>query len=53
MSKTLSALTWVLIAVVGAASFAWLALSRGETISAAWRVPPAGRPDHKGYSIYR
>jgi len=41
MSKLLSALTWVVIAFVGAASIAWLALSRGETISAAWLLSAA------------
>ena len=41
MSKLLSALTWALIALVGAAAFAWLALSRGETINAAWLLTAA------------
>ncbi|HRO58021.1 MAG TPA: carbon starvation CstA family protein, partial [Burkholderiaceae bacterium] len=31
-------LLWLLIAIVGAGSFAMLALSRGETVSAAWMV---------------
>ena len=38
MSKALSVLMWVAIAVAGAAGFGMMALSRGETISAAWLV---------------
>src|ERR1019366_8709050 len=41
MSKLLSALIWVAVALLGAAAFAWLALSRGETISAAWLLTAA------------
>ena len=41
MSKLLSALIWVVIALTGAAAFAWLAISRGETISAAWLLTAA------------
>jgi carbon starvation protein len=41
MSKLLSALVWVVIALIGAAAFAWLAISRGETISAAWLLTAA------------
>ena len=41
MSKVLRAGVWLLLAVVAAASFARLALSRGETISAAWLLTAA------------
>jgi len=36
MRKPLSILGWTAISLLGAGAFAWLALSRGETISAAW-----------------
>ena len=38
MSKTWSILGWVGVGVLGAVAFGVLALSRGETISAAWLV---------------
>ncbi|HEX8725408.1 MAG TPA: carbon starvation CstA family protein [Gemmatimonadaceae bacterium] len=41
MSKLLRALLWVGIALLGAGSLAWLALSRGETINAAWLLTAA------------
>jgi carbon starvation protein len=41
MGKALSWLGWLLIAIVGASAFAWLALSRGERVSAAWLVTAA------------
>jgi carbon starvation protein len=41
MPKPLSILVWVLVAVAGAAAFGVIALSRGETISAAWLVVAA------------
>jgi len=41
MPKALSFLMWVAIAVAGAAGFGVMALSRGETISAAWLVVAA------------
>jgi carbon starvation protein len=41
MGKLLSWLGWILVAVVGASAFAWLALSRGERVSAAWLVTAA------------
>src|ERR1051325_2855617 len=52
MSKTLSALVWVLIAVLGAAAFAWLARWRGETISAAWLLTAAVCTYLIGYRFY-
>jgi carbon starvation protein len=36
MRRLLSTLVWIAVAVLGAAGFAVLALSRGESISAAW-----------------
>src|ERR687895_2052744 len=38
MSSVLSVVAWIGIAVVGAAAFGAIAMSRGETISAAWLV---------------
>ncbi len=38
MKKPLSILVWVVIAALGAAAFGIIALSRGETVSAAWLV---------------
>jgi carbon starvation protein len=36
MSKVVTAVIWIAVAVLGALGFAVMALSRGETISAAW-----------------
>jgi carbon starvation protein len=41
MSKLFRVAGWVLIAVLAAAAFARLALSRGETVSAAWLLTAA------------
>src|SRR6266545_2475336 len=41
MPRLLSGLTWVGVAIAGATAFAFIALSRGETISAAWLVVAA------------
>ena len=41
MGKLLSWLGWLIVAIVGASAFAWLALSRGERVSAAWLVTAA------------
>jgi carbon starvation protein len=38
MNRTLSTVVWIAVAVLGAAAFGVLALSRGETISAGWLV---------------
>ena len=38
MNKLVSALIWIAVAAVGAGALALLALSRGETISAAWII---------------
>jgi len=41
MAKALSTLLWVSVAAAGAGAFAWLALSRGETVNAAWLLTAA------------
>jgi carbon starvation protein len=41
MRKALSILTWTAISLLGAGAFAWLAFSRGETVSAAWLLVAA------------
>jgi carbon starvation protein len=41
MSKLLRAIAWAAVAALGAGSLAWLALSRGETINAAWLLTAA------------
>ncbi|MFL5582096.1 MAG: carbon starvation CstA family protein [Gemmatimonadaceae bacterium] len=41
MPKVLSALVWAVVAVAGAGAFAYLALSRGEAVSAAWLLTAA------------
>ena len=38
MNKMVSTVVWVLVALLGAAGFGMMALSRGETISAGWLV---------------
>src|SRR3954468_16171429 len=52
MNKVLSALMWVLISIAGAGAFAYLALSRGETISAAWLLTAAVCSYLVGYRFY-
>src|SRR3954470_15402229 len=41
MKKLLSSAGWALVALVGAGAIAWIALSKGETISAAWIITAA------------
>jgi carbon starvation protein len=41
MPRWLSALTWAVVSLVGAAAFGYLGLRRGETISAAWLLTAA------------
>src|SRR5258706_7516683 len=36
MNKVVAAVLWIAVGALGAAGFGMLALSRGETISAAW-----------------
>src|SRR5919204_2493296 len=41
MRRLLSVLLWVAVSLLGAGAFAWLALSRGESVSAAWLLVAA------------
>ena len=41
MSKAVSVAAWTIIALAGAGAMAWLALSHGETINAAWLLTAA------------
>jgi len=41
MGKVLSWLGWLVVALIGGGAFAYLALSRGEQVSAAWLVTAA------------
>src|SRR5690348_17406074 len=52
MSKVLSAVVWIVVAVAGAGAMAWLALSRGETINAAWLLTAAVCSYLVGYRFY-
>ena len=50
--KPLSILMWVLIALAGAGAFAFLALSRGESVNAAWLLTAAICTYLIGYRFY-
>ena len=52
MQKVLSGVAWVVIACVGAGALAWLALSHGETVNAAWLVTAAVCTFAVGYRFY-
>jgi carbon starvation protein len=52
MRKLLSILVWAGVAAAGAVSFAVLALSRGETISAAWLLTAAVATYAVAYRFY-
>jgi carbon starvation protein len=52
MRRILSAILWIAIAAVGAGSFAFLALSRGEHISAAWILAAGVASYVIGYRFY-
>ena len=52
MSKLLSVAGWMLVAVAGAGATAYAALSRGETISAAWLVTAAACTYAIAYRFY-
>src|SRR5947207_10909722 len=41
MTKLLARVGWIVIAIAGAGAIAWIAISRGETISAAWIITAA------------
>src|SRR5438105_2106295 len=47
MNKLASVVLWLLIAIVGAFSFAALALGRGETVNAVWLVSASVRREGK------
>src|SRR3954470_4677525 len=52
MNKILSALMWVLISIAGATALGYLAISRGESISAAWLLTAAICSYLVGYRFY-
>ena len=52
MNKVLSAAAWIGIACLGAGSLAWLALSRGEPVNAAWLITAAVCTFAVGYRFY-
>ena len=52
MPRWLEAFIWALVALVGAGAFAYLALTRGETISAAWLLTAAVCTYLVGYRFY-
>ncbi|HKO15742.1 MAG TPA: carbon starvation CstA family protein [Gemmatimonadaceae bacterium] len=52
ISKLLSATVWAAVALAGAGAFAWIALSHGETISAAWLLTAAICSYLIGYRFY-
>ena len=52
MSKLLSVAGWMLVAVAGAGAVAYAALSRGETISAAWLITAAACTYAIAYRFY-
>lgn len=52
MRKLPSILLWTGVALAGAFAFAWLALSRGETISAAWLLVAAVSTYLVAYRFY-
>ncbi len=52
MRKLSSVVIWTAVALAGAVAFAWLALSRGETISAAWLLVAAVSTYLVSYRFY-
>src|SRR5690242_12197737 len=52
MSKVVSAVVWILVALAGAGAMAWLAVSRHETIDAAWLLTAAVCCYLVGYRFY-
>src|SRR3954465_14797654 len=41
MAKLIGGTVWILVALAGAGAIAWIALSHGETVSAAWLITAA------------
>ena len=52
MSRIASKLLLLLIALLGAASFAWLGLKRGEPVNAAWLLTAAVCTYYVAYRVY-
>src|SRR3954453_7795331 len=52
MRRLRSIIIWTLISALGAASFGWLALSRGEAVNAAWLLVAALCTYAVGYRFY-
>ncbi len=52
MPRWTSALLWAVISLIGAGAFAYLGLTRGETISAAWLLTAAVCTYVVGYRFY-
>ena len=52
MSKLVSALVWVAVAVTGAGAFAWIASTHNEPINAAWLLTAAVCTYLVGYRFY-
>ena len=52
MSRILRSLLLLLVALLGAASFAWLALKRGEPVNAAWLLTAAICTYYIAYRVY-
>ena len=52
MRKALSVLLWIAVSALGATAFAWLALSRGERVNAAWLLTAALCTFAVGYRFY-
>jgi len=52
MSRWLSALIWAAVSILGAGAFGFIAVNRGETISAAWLLVAAVCTYAVGYRFY-
>lgn len=52
MPRWFSALIWAVVSLIGAGAFAYLGLTRGETISAAWLLTAAVCTYVVGYRFY-
>src|SRR6476619_5927258 len=52
MSRTASILLLLAISIVGAGSFAWLALDHGEPVNAAWLLTAAVCTYYVAYRLY-
>ena len=52
MNRVTSTLLLILVAILGAGSFGWLALSRGEPVNAAWLLTAAICTYYIAYRVY-